>query len=95
MNIENARKIIDDSTTMTAVEVLAFTEAIEQLAEAKRLLKLAVEDLKSNDIIISHPCSLCKFGDDSVEICQSKPRECFVWVHTEEAEKLLKEAENG
>lgn len=66
-------------------------EWLRELREAKRLLKLAVESFKSRDVVISHPCSLCKYGDDPVEMCQSKPVECFVWAHTDEAKKLLKE----
>jgi hypothetical protein len=59
------------------------------LKEAKRLLKLAVEDFKERDVVISHHCVLCKYADDPVDICQSRPRECFEWVHTDEALKLI------
>lgn len=85
VNIENARKIIDDSTTMTAVEVLAFTEAIEQLAEAKRLLKAAMSDLAE-----AETCGLCKYEADDIATCKRKPINCFVWRYADEAEKLLK-----
>lgn len=87
MNIENARKIIDDSTTMTAVEVLAFTEAIEQLAEAKRLLKLAVEDLEELHSEADCSCNCCK--GEKAESCQFI--KCWTWRYTDEAEKLLTE----
>lgn len=85
MNIENARKIIDDSTTMTAVEVLAFTEAIEQLAEAKRLLKSATNVLKR-----FKPCD----EDYDCSECIHQRRNCdyddrFKWRYADEAEKLL------
>lgn len=84
MNIENARKIIDDSTTMTAVEALAFTEAIEQLAEAKRLLKLAVEDF-SNIYFHIFDC------DGMCDTCplHGERDNCLVWQYADEALKLI------
>lgn len=72
-----------------AAEHRQLAEWLRELKEAKRLLKLAVEDFKERDVVISHHCVLCKYADDPVDICQSRPRECFEWVHTEEAEKLI------
>ena len=86
MEIENARKIISDSTTMTAVEVLAFTEAIEQLAEAKRLLKLAVEDFTKMDYHIydcDGECDACPLSGERDH--------CLKWRFADDAEKLLNE----
>lgn len=87
MSIENARKIIGDSTTMTAVEALAFTEAIEQLAEAKRLLKLAVEDFAKMDYHIFDCDRSCNDGCP----LSGERDHCLKWRYYDEAEKLLKE----
>lgn len=88
MNIENARKIIGDSTTMTAVEVLAFTEAIEQLAEAKRLLKLAVEDINA-----AEACDTCEYYPViNSDMCQKD--DCYKWRYVDEALKLIGGSEN-
>lgn len=93
MNIENARKIIDDSTTMTAVEALAFTEAIEQLAEAKRLLKLAVEDF-ADSLGAMYTCPYCKYERKKRETCTERETQyckgICKWRYADEAEKLLK-----
>ena len=82
MKIENARKIIGNSTTMTAVEALAFTEAIEQLAEAQRLLKLAVEDMK-NVNLCSEVCCRDSFACRVSDTCD------FKWRYADEVEKFL------
>ena len=63
-------------------------EWLMELKEAKRLLKLAVENM--NDGGCTRSCSTCKYGRDGC-----KYTEGYEWVHTEEAAKLLKEAENG
>ena len=63
-------------------------EWLRDLKEAKRLLKLAVENM--NDGGCTRSCSTCKYGRDGC-----KYTEGYEWVHTEEAAKLLKEAENG
>ena len=56
----------------------------KELAEAKRLVKLAVENM--NDGSCTRSCSTCKYGRDGC-----KYTEGYEWVHTEEAAKLLKE----
>ena len=58
--------------------------AEKELTEAKRLLKLAVENM--NDGGCTRSCSTCKYGRDGC-----KYTEGYEWVHTEEAAKLLKE----
>lgn len=93
MEIENVRKIISDSTTMTAVEVLAFTEAIEQLAEAKRLLRLAVEDFEKS-LGAAYTCPYCKYEHRKRETCAEREtqycEDICKWRYADEAEKLLK-----
>lgn len=86
MNIENARKIKDDSTTMTAVEVLAFTEAIEQLAEARRLLKLSLEQNNPKCKYCIHDLEEEQPGYNPC--CTGETANCK-WIHADEAEKLL------
>ena len=57
-------------------------DTVEELCEAKRLLKLAVENM--NDGGCTRSCSTCKYGRDGC-----KYTEGYEWVHTEEAAKLL------
>ena len=59
-------------------------EWLKDLKEAKRLLKLAVENM--NDGGCTRSCSTCKYGRNGC-----KYTEGYEWVHTEEAAKLLKE----
>ena len=59
-------------------------EWLRELQEAKRLLKLAVENM--NDGGCTRSCSTCKYGREGC-----KYTEGYEWIHTEEAEKLLKE----
>lgn len=59
-------------------------EREKELAEAKRLLKLALQDLAEAD-----HCGLCKHEPDDIVTCQRKPINCFVWRYADEAEKLL------
>ena len=59
-------------------------DTVEELCEAKRLLKLAVENM--NDGGCTRSCSTCKYGRDGCEYTEG-----YEWVHTEEAAKLLKE----
>ena len=98
MEIENVRKIISDSTTMTAVEVLAFAEAIEQLAEAKRLLRLAVEDFEKS-LGVAYTCPYCKYVERKHEVCASRKEQycgdICEWRYADEALKLLGGSENG
>ena len=61
-------------------------EWLRELKEAKRLLKLALQDLAEAD-----HCGLCKHEPDNIATCQRKPINCFVWRYADEAEKLLKE----
>ena len=68
---------------------LAYNEQMIELREAKRLLKLAVEDLTkipcNNDVYIPSSCNACiKQGN-----CDYS--DSFKWRYTDEAEKLLKE----
>lgn len=55
-------------------------------AGAKRLLKLAFQDLAE-----AEHCGLCKHEPDDIATCQRKPINCFVWRYADEAEKLFKE----
>lgn len=61
-------------------------EIAEKYDKAKRLLKLALQDLAE-----AEPCSLCKYDDD-IPTCQSKPVNCFVWRYADEALKLIGES---
>ena len=72
-----------------AAEDEQLAEWLRELKEAKRLLRLAVKDIT---FILSYTCS-----DDEM-CCQECPTEnhaCNKWRYTDEAEKLLKEADNG
>lgn len=71
---------------MTAVEVLAFTEAIEQLAEAKRLLKLAVEDFSNIDFHIFDCDGMC----DTCPLSGERDH-CLKWRYYDEAFALIGE----
>ncbi|WP_295095649.1 hypothetical protein [Ruminococcus sp.] len=55
-----------------------------ELKEAKRLLKLALQDLAEAD-----HCGLCKHEPDDIATCQRKPINCFVWRYADEALKLI------
>ena len=101
MEIENARKIIGDSTNMTAVEALAFTEAIELLAEARRLLKLAVDDIT---VILSYVysdeemcCEECpdEFGFYAMKrkLDRTVNHACNKWRYADEVEKFLQKTD--
>ena len=61
----------------------------EQIAEYKRLLKAAVEDIARTD-----SCFLCKYYDIPAESCQTTD-DCFVWRYADEALKLIGGNENG
>lgn len=59
--------------------------AEKELAEAKRLLKLALQDMNGNNICDEeNACNACKYG--SCVICST-----FEWQYTDEALKLIKE----
>ena len=72
-------------------DVLRICQLEEQLEKAKRLLKLAVEDLATM------PCNNDAYRPDSCNIC-GKQGDCFYsdsfkWRYADEAEKLLEEGE--
>lgn len=67
-----------------ASEYKQIADWLKDLKEAKRLLRLAVENM--NDGGCTRSCSTCKYGKDGC-----KYTEGYEWVHTEEADKLLKE----
>ena len=56
---------------------------LKQIAEYKRLLKAAIEDIESTD-----NCCLCKYHHNPDHICQTVD-DCFTWRYTDEALKLL------
>lgn len=71
-------------------------EAIEQFAEAKRLLKLAVEDIKD---MLPHTdsCDDCALNKDDAHDCSNSTLNCDVkckWRYADEALKLLGGSEN-
>lgn len=82
MNIDN----------MTAVEALAFTEAIEQLSEAKRLLKAAIKVINENCDGFCEYCkyytkfnlSSCELG---IDVCENNNQ--WEWKYEAEALKLI------
>ena len=60
-------------------------EWLRELQEAKRLLKLALEDMNSNNICYDiNACNVCTES-------QKCPCDTFKWRYTDEAEKLLGE----
>lgn len=59
-------------------------DTVVELVEAKRLLKLALQDLAEAD-----HCGLCKHEPDDIATCQRKPLNCFVWRYADEAMKLI------
>lgn len=77
---------------MTAVEALAFTEAIEQLAEAQRLLKLAVEDF-AESLGAMYTCPYCKYERKKRETCAERETQyckgICKWRYADEVEKFL------
>ena len=73
-----------DNCRSCAADHRQLAEWLRELKEAKRLLKLAVENM--NDGGCTRSCSTCKYGRDGC-----KYTEGYEWVHTEEAAKLLKE----
>lgn len=62
-------------------------DTVAELVEAKRLLKLAVDDIARTE-----SCFLCKYYDRPDESCQTTD-DCFVWRYADEALKLIKEEE--
>ena len=82
--------MLEEIEDIPAVDVL--DKAEKELAEAKRLLKLAVEDLRylerhtvdeKGSCIISNNCFECPFNNND-----SFDEKC-IWNHEAEAEKLL------
>ena len=62
-------------------------DTVEELCEAKRLLKLAVDDLK-----FESQCRNCKHHEIGLgNICRGCRGDKWSWRYTDEAEKLLKE----
>lgn len=64
-------------------------DTVAEQCEAKRLLKLALQDLAE-----AEHCGLCKYEADDIASCQSKPANCFVWRYADEALKLIGGSEN-
>ena len=62
-------------------------DTVEELCEAKRLLKLAVEDLEELHSEADYSCNCCK--GEKAESCQFI--KCWTWRYADEVEKLLKE----
>ena len=58
-------------------------DTVSELVEAKRLLKVAVDDIARTD-----SCFLCKYYDNPAESCQTTD-DCFVWRYADEALKLI------
>lgn len=77
------KEYIDECSECSAYSK-QIAEWLKELKEAKRLLKLAVENM--NDGGCTRNCSTCKYKRDGC-----KYTEGYEWVHTEEAAKLLKE----
>ena len=65
---------------------LAYNEQMIELREAKRLLKLAVEDI--NDVVSSDSACRCCKGEEAASCAYIK---CWTWRYADEAKKLLKE----
>lgn len=76
-------------TTYTEQLEAEITALQIELAEAKRLLRLAVEDMNDNNICYDiNPCNVCTESKKS-------PCDTFKWRYTDEALKLLGGSENG
>ena len=60
-------------------------DTVEELCEAKRLLKAAMSDLTD-----AEPCSICKYKTDDIALCRRKPANCLVWRYADEVDALLK-----
>ena len=58
-------------------------DTVEELCEAKRLLKVAVEDIGGTD-----NCCLCKYQHNPDYICQTV-EDCFTWRYMDEVLKLM------
>lgn len=69
---------------------LAYNEQMIELREAKRLLKLAVEDIT---FILSYVCSHEK--EMRCIECPTENHACNKWRYADEAEKLIGGEENG
>ena len=64
---------------------LAYNEQMIELREAKRLLKLAVEDMNGNNICYDiNACYVCTKG--KCVVCDG-----FKWRYTDDVDKLLKQ----
>lgn len=65
-------------------------DTVEELCEAKRLLRLAVEDFNCD---IDSICAICKHNDlvDGCPYIESYSECEYNWRYTDEAEKLLTE----
>ena len=80
---------IAEATEVHCLECAAdhrqLAEWLRELQEAKRLLKLALEDMNSNNICYDiNACNVCTES-------QKCPCDTFKWRYTDEAEKLLGE----
>lgn len=69
---------------------LAYNEQMIELREAKRLLKLAVEDLEELHSEADCSCNCCK--GEKAESCQFI--KCWTWRYADEALKLIGGSEN-
>ena len=70
-------------------DVLRICQLEEQLEKAKRLLKVAVEDMNSNNICFDiNACNVC--AEKNCILCGT-----FHWRYTDEAERLIGEEEQS
>ena len=60
-------------------------KALEENAELKRLLKLAVEDMKCNQFV----CNLCKHSRSAC-LKHEKNFECFEWRYADKVKGMIK-----
>lgn len=101
--IDMAIKALEENDTLkteimavkSGSEVLKICKLEEENRELKRLLRLAVEDIKK--VSDDNCCYHCIYGNPITRHCEEyKGNEnCYKWQHTEEAERALEEHEKN
>ena len=83
--LEARIRLLEDKLESDNRQISEYDHELRQTKrQAKRLLKMAMEDLAA-----AEDCTLCKYEADDIPTCQSKPVNCFVWRHADEALVLI------
>lgn len=95
------KKLEDENVSLSSHACdlqLAYNNELVDGREAKRLLKLAVDDL-SNSIGAMYTCPYCKYVDRKSEVCAIRQEQycgdICEWRYADEALKLIGDSENG